>query len=71
MDEGPRPVHAHGAVALSATDSSYAATSTLIVRGFASSRYGSFTVSTPLRYSAATFEASTVVGKVNDRMNAP
>src|SRR5438874_1182564 len=38
----------------------YAATSTLICRGLASSRSGSRTVSTPLRYSAATLPVSTV-----------
>src|SRR5687767_15464151 len=45
----------------------YAATSTLMVRGFASSRNGSFTVSTPFLYSALTLDESTVVGSVNDR----
>jgi hypothetical protein len=49
----------------------YAATSTLIVRGFASSRNGSFTVSTPFLYSALTLVASTVLGSVNDRTNSP
>ena len=49
----------------------YAATSTLIVRGFASSRNGSFTVSTPFLYSALTLPASTVLGSVNDRVKVP
>jgi hypothetical protein len=50
---------------------SYAATSTLIVRGLASSRNGSFTVSTPFLYSAMTFDASTVFGRVNERTKEP
>ncbi len=49
----------------------YAATSTLIVRGFASSRNGNFTVSTPFLYSALTFVASTVFGSVNERLKVP
>src|SRR5262245_6847804 len=50
---------------------SYAATSTLTVRGFASSRNGSLTVRMPFLYSAPTFDASTVFGSVNDRLKAP
>ena len=53
------------------TLTAYAATSTLIVRGLASSRYGSFTVSTPFLYSALTFDASTVFGSVNERTKDP
>ncbi len=53
------------------TLTTYAATSTLIVRGFASSRNGSFTVSTPFLYSALTFAASTVFGRVNERTKDP
>jgi len=49
----------------------YAATSTLIVRGFASSRNGSVTVSTPFLNSAATFAVSTVFGSVKERWNVP
>lgn len=49
----------------------YAATSTLICLGLASSRSGSRTVSTPALYSALTLPASTVGGSANVRANEP
>jgi hypothetical protein len=49
----------------------YAATSTLIDRGFASSRSGSRTVRTPCLYSAETLAGSTVCGSENERLNVP
>jgi hypothetical protein len=50
---------------------SYAATSTFIWRGLASSRRGSRSVNTPFFYSAATLVGSTVRGSENDRLNVP
>ena len=44
---------------------------TLIVLGFASSRLGKVTVSTPSLYSAATLSALTELGSVNERVNVP
>ena len=49
----------------------YAATSTLICLGLASSRSGSRTVSMPALYSALTLPASTVGGSANVRANEP
>ena len=49
----------------------YAATSTLIDRGLASSRSGSLIVRTPFLYSAETRFGSTVCGSENYRLNDP
>src|SRR2546428_7036969 len=62
---GGEPPHLAG-VTYAAT-----ATATLICLGFASSRSGSRTVSTPALYSALTLPTSTVGGSVNDRAKEP
>jgi hypothetical protein len=43
----------------------------MICFGLASSRFGSFTVSTPFLYSALTFPVSIVFGSENERLNCP
>lgn len=52
-------------------DSATQLTFTWMDRGFASAFLGSETVRTPFFDSARTFSASTVPGRVNDRVNVP
>ncbi len=62
----PPPV-TPGAGSLASTLRRSYPTFTWIVRGFASSRFGSTTVRTPFSYFASTFDPSTVEGSENDR----
>src|SRR5580704_4798441 len=68
---GPRERRRKGVRGGGAPRISYAATSTLIWRGLASSRNGRRTVSTPLLYSAEILAASTDGESENERLNAP